>query len=87
MRKVIGFYEGPFVGTSASCAFLVPTHLSEEQVLDCIAGWAYEEHDNWVDEAEEQGLFDDGPDYWFEDYDSEKHDMLRAGGGSFEDDF
>lgn len=39
-------------------------------------------------EEDEDSLFEyDGPDYYIEEYNPEKHDMLKAGGGSHEDDF
>jgi hypothetical protein len=43
--------------------------------------------DRWEPQDEDSGLEDDGPDYYVEEYNPEIHDMLRAGGGSFEDDF
>lgn len=33
------------------------------------------------------GIEDEGPDYSIEEYNPVEHDMHRAGGGSFEDDF
>lgn len=88
MRKIIAFYSGPYAGTDACSAFLVPASLSEGGVIDWIADWAWNEHEQWVEYNEDEDYIEDeGPDYWFEDYEAEKHDMHRAGGGSFEEDF
>lgn len=88
MRKVIAFYTGPYAGTDACGAFLVPANLDEAGVIDWIVDWAWNEHEQWVEYDEnEDGIEDEGPSFWFEDYDAEKHDMLRMGGGSFEEDF
>jgi hypothetical protein len=86
MRKIIAFYSGPFVGTDSNCAFLVPENLTDAQIYDWIAGWAWEEHEHWIQE-EDDDLEDEGPDFYWEDYAPEEHDMLRGGGGSFEKDF
>lgn len=42
-----------------------------------------DEEGNWTYSIED----DEGPDYFIEEYDPEKHDMLKAGGGTFEDEF
>jgi hypothetical protein len=42
--------------------------------------------DHW-EEPEESDFEDEGPDYFIEEYDPEKHDRLKAGGGSFEGEF
>jgi len=39
------------------------------------------------EEQEESGIETEGPDVMLEEYDPEKHDMLKAGGGSFADEF
>ena len=39
------------------------------------------------DEMEDQGSLSSGIEGYYEEYNPEKHDMLRSGGGSFEDDF
>lgn len=87
MRKIIAFYEGPYVGTSSNSAFLVPADLDDNGILDWILDWAWDEHERWAEPEDEDGLEDCGPDVHWEDYDAEKHDKYRAGGGSFEDDF
>lgn len=87
MRKIIGFYNGPFCGTDATQAFVVPATYTDAQILDHILDWAYQEHEQWVDQAEEDGIEDEGPDFYFEDYDPDKHDMLRAGGYGWDDVF
>lgn len=44
--------------------------------------------DRWEPgEMDEDGFEDEGPYYTVEEYNPEQHDMLRAGGGSFQDDF
>lgn len=42
---------------------------------------------SWEPDLDDDGLEDDGPNYWVEEYDPSVHDMLKSGGGSFEDDF
>ena len=58
-------------------------------------GWDYVDG-SWEPESEDpeeqyeewdRVCTDDDLNYYWEEYDSEKHDMLRIGGGSFEDDF
>lgn len=39
------------------------------------------------DHDDDSGFEDEGPDWTIEEYNPEEHDMLRSGGGSFEDDF
>lgn len=39
------------------------------------------------EEQEDNGFEDEGPDVVLEEYDPDKHDGQKAGGGSFEDDF
>jgi hypothetical protein len=34
-------------------------------------------------EDDDSGIEDEGPDYWLEEYNSDVHDMLKAGGGSW----
>ncbi len=43
--------------------------------------------DKYEEPEDEDGIEDEGPDYYTEEYNPEAHDMLRAGGGSFADDF
>ena len=87
MRKIIGFYIGPVCGTDATEAFVVSKSATNDEILDYIVDWANQEHEQWVDGCEDEGIDDDGPDYYFEDYDPEKHDMLKAGGGDWDYDF
>ena len=49
MRKVIAFYTGPYAGTDACGAFLVPANLDEAGVIDWIVDWAWNEHEQWVE--------------------------------------
>lgn len=86
MRKIIAFYSGPFAGTDSCAAFVVDNRLTDDQIVRWLEPWAWDEHDQWADEDSDE-FEEEGPDYHFEDYNPEKHDMLRVGGGSFEDDF
>jgi len=43
--------------------------------------------DKWEPQNPVDVWEDEGPDYYIEVYDPEKHNMLRGGGGSFETDF
>ena len=88
MRKIIGFYNGPFCGTDSCTPLLVSDEATEDQISDMLLDWAYDEHENWVEYDDEGNCLEyAGPDFHWEEYDPEKHDGLRVGGGSFEEDF
>ena len=86
MRKIIAFYEGYVSGTDACHAFVFPDDYTDNQISDDLYNWACYIHDSWNFE-DEDSFYDEGPQYYFEDYDPVKHDCQRAGGGSFEKDF
>ena len=44
---------------------------------------AWETWEPQNDEEEDDGFDEEDPNYWIEEYDPEKHDMLKAGGGSW----
>ena len=46
----------------------------------------WEPQEQELDEGETE-FEDEGPDYWLEEYDASVHDMYKAGGGSFADEF
>lgn len=71
----------PYVGTDY-CEYL-GAYESEKDALSEAEDYAW---DRWESECEEDDEWEDeGPDVVVEVYDPEKHDMLRAGGGSFQD--
>lgn len=86
MRKIIVFTAGPYVGTDAYIATVVPTSWTDAQIVEEFLDWAWENWEQWVNDFDEEGLEDNGPDVWFEDYDPKKHEDARCG-GSFEEDF
>lgn len=58
-----------------------------EQANDDAECYANESWEPQEQDEEDTFMEPEGPDYWIEEYDPEKHDILRAGGGSFEDEF
>lgn len=78
MRKIVGFYCGPFSGTDAVEGFIFPDDYTDSQILAYLEGWAWDHHNDWVED--DDYLIDPGPDYYFEDYAPEKHDMLASNG-------
>lgn len=86
MRKIIAYCPGPTVGCDTYEAFSYPDDYTDEEISKDLFSWAAEHYERYgYDEDEEYFEFE--IDYSFEDYDPEKHDGLRAGGGSFEDAF
>ena len=86
--KVVVKYCGYYAGTSAWSA--LGDYDSLEETQDDAYAWACDQHSQWEqDEAdcEEDSYFWQSVDYEIFEYDPEKHDMNRAGGGSFADDF
>lgn len=97
MRKIILQGSGKYVGMDFAEALLVP----DDTTIELLNEYAWEAsvataeiygyylvHDYSEDEdASECEVTVDDLSAWWEDYDPEKHDMLRAGGGSFEGDF
>lgn len=70
--EALGFYE---------------EHEVETRTADAQqAAWdRYEEPTQ--EEQDEDGMEDCGPEYLVEEYDPDKHDNLKSGGGSFQDEF
>lgn len=96
MRKIILQGAAKTVGTDFAEAVAFHDDVTEDQ-LDKAAweasienaemyGWSYTGSDELVDD-EDDYISDSELDYYWEDYDPEKHDGLRIGGGSFEGDF
>jgi len=82
MRVIVRGMWAPYVGTDYCEALGIFDSLDEaEPHASDLA------HDRWEPDEEDNGIEDEGPEYWVEEYDPEKHDGYRAGGGSFEDDF
>ncbi len=95
MKRYIAIYQGPTVGIGAVEA--LGTFESFAKAEEALRGFFDDWHSNWEPEPDdfddEQDYHDAVADFWsdidcyVEEYDPEKHDMLRAGGGSFEEDF
>lgn len=86
MRVIIRGNWAPHVGTDYCDALGIYDNLEQarEHALDY--AWNFwEDDDNY---NEETGEYEgEGPDYYIEEYDPETHDMHKAGGGSFEENF
>ncbi len=90
MKHYIGFYHGYFVGTDSVEYLGQFENLAGAEAV--VHNHFQELHEMWLERDREDGDNDDfiaeeGPDCHVEEYDPEKHDGLRAGGGSFADDF
>lgn len=62
-------------------------YTSEGEALEDAADYA---RDRWEPQEpynEDDEFSDEGPDYYIEVYNPDKHDMLRAGGGTFQEEF
>jgi hypothetical protein len=88
MRVIIKGNWAPYVGTDYCEALGVYDNLEQaRQDAEDVAWERWEDCDN---EDEETGEYvGEGPDFYVEEYipGEDGHDMERAGGGSFEDDF
>lgn len=83
MRVIIRGYWGNCVGTDYCDALGIYDNLEDASGdADTYAWSIYEPDENSGDDFE-----DEGPDYWISEYNSDTHDMLRAGGGSFKAEF
>lgn len=86
MRVIIRGNWAPYVGTDY-CEALGIFDSLEDAARDA-DDRAWETWDDDDNTNEETGEYEgEGPDYWTEEYDPEKHDMHRAGDDSFEDEF
>ncbi len=86
--KVIARYCGYYAGTSETIA--LGHYDSLEDAEECALDWAFGVHQSFAqtdEDCEEESYYMQSLDYVVEEYNPEKHDMLRSGGGSFEDDF
>lgn len=81
MRIIVQGNWAPYVGTDYCEALGIYDSLdaAKREAEDL----AWEKWEGPDDEDED----DEGPDFWVEEYDPDKHDMLRAGGGNFADEF
>jgi hypothetical protein len=83
MRVMILGNWAPYIGTDYCEALGIYDSLEEAQYDAEIRAWETWEPD------EDEDIEDEGPDFWVEEYDPDKHDMLMAGvlNGSFADTF
>ena len=77
----------PYVGTDYCHALGVYPSISDNACLEDAHLFAQETWEGPEEGEEEDGIMSEGPEYWVEAYDPDTHDMLRGGGGSFEEDF
>lgn len=84
MRVIIQGNWAPYIGTDYCDALGIYDSLKDAQNDAEDYAWDMWEGDY---EAEESGIEDEGPDFWISEYEPEVHDRLKAGGGSFEEDF
>jgi hypothetical protein len=82
MRVIIQGNWAPYVGTDYCDALGIYDSLEAAETDAHCYAW-----ERWEAPEEESGLEDEGPDYWVEEYDPYKHDMLRVGGNSFAEEF
>lgn len=99
MRKLIVFSSVGMCGMDGVDALLVPDDWTEEQIGDEVWQMAlknaemfgyYPEEDrpeDMDDDDDEAEYYVSSIDGYYEEYDPEKHDIHRSGGGSFEEDF
>jgi len=99
MRKMIVHLSVGFAGMDGTEALLVEDDATEEEIAQEVWHMAVDHAERYgyypaelYNEDEEDAdwnsdSYSDNIDGWAEDYDPERHDMKRAGGGSFERDF
>ena len=88
MRVIIRGNWAPYVGTNYCEALGVFDSLEDKDCRGAAEDRAWETWEDDDNTDEETGEYEgEGPDYYVEEYDPDEHDMLRTGGGSFEDDF
>lgn len=81
MKVIIKGNWAPYVGTDYCEALGIFDNLEDAQEAAADYAW-----DRWQPQ-DDTDIEDEGPDYYVEEYNPAEHDMLRAGGGSFEGDF
>jgi hypothetical protein len=95
MKRYIVTLETGYAGMDAHEALLMPDDHTEEKLQDIIWGMAVDHASGYGVEVEDSDSFDpEDNEYSGENvagfaelYDPKKHDGLRSGGGSFEEDF
>lgn len=83
MKVIIKGNWAPYVGTDYCEALGIFDSLEEAQ--DAAQDYAWDRWEGCYDDCD--GIEDEGPGYYVEEYNPAEHDMLRAGGGSFDGDF
>jgi hypothetical protein len=95
MRKLIAHLVTGYVGSDARVAVTFDDDTPESVISDELYDMAVQHAESYgiypypVEELDEEDEDDytDSIEAYYEEYDPEKHDCLRAGGGSFESDF
>lgn len=83
MRVVIKSNWAPYVGTDYCDALGIYDNLEEAQADAIEYAW-----DQWEGASDDGDDFEDeGPEAIVQEYDPEIHDCLKAGGGSFVEEF
>lgn len=82
IKVIIRGHWANYVGTDYCYALGIYNSLDEAMPDAETMAW-----ESYEPDEDDSGIEDEGPDFWVEEYDPEKHDMLRGGGGSFEDEF
>lgn len=85
IKVIIRGYWANYVGTDYCEALGKYPSLDHPICLNDASVFAHNGYE--PEDEDETGIEDEGPDYWVEEYDPEVHDMLKMGGGSFEDTF
>ena len=81
-RKIVAFFNGPFVGTDEQRGYIFPHGSTDDEISNSLLDVAMDHYYSW-----DNGDYDDGIepeiDWHFEDYDEKKHDMMLT--SDFED--
>lgn len=87
IKVVIQGNWAPYFGTDYCDALgIYPNLEAAWEDAKCYA-WDRWEPDEPEEQEDDNGFEDEGPDYYVAEYDPDLHDMLKAGGGNFADDF
>jgi hypothetical protein len=87
MQVIIQGHWASYVGTDYCAALGNFDSLEDKSALAAAEDYAWSVFEEDEDAYEDGEYVGEGPDYWLEEYNPEIHDSLRAGGGSFADDF
>jgi hypothetical protein len=98
MRNLIVHLSTGYCGMDAYDVLAVPEDLTDRQIDEEVWMMACQHAENYgypeadfedeeVSEEEYHEWMSNHVDYWWEDYEPERHDMYRSGGGSFSEDF